>query len=57
MRPLAFCIAALALPVSVAAQTAPILDMHLHALGANDQGPAPVAICAPFPTFPAWDQR
>lgn len=34
----------------------PILDMHLHALGANAQGPAPVAICAPFPAFPAWDQ-
>lgn len=31
--------------------------MHLHALGANAQGPAPVAICAPFPSFPAWDQR
>ena len=29
----------------------PILDMHLHAMGANDQGPAPIAICAPFATF------
>jgi uncharacterized protein len=51
------CIALLASPLLVSAQTAPIIDMHLHALGANDQGPAPVAICAPFPTFPAWDQR
>lgn len=34
----------------------PVLDMHLHALGANDQGPAPVSICAPFSGFPAWDQ-
>ena len=35
----------------------PVLDMHLHALGVNDQGPAPVAVCAPFPSFPAWDAR
>jgi uncharacterized protein len=47
----------LAIPLSVSAQQAPIIDMHLHALGANDQGPAPVAVCAPFPAFPAWDQR
>jgi predicted TIM-barrel fold metal-dependent hydrolase len=26
----------------------PIIDMHLHALGANDQGPAPQSIGAPF---------
>jgi uncharacterized protein len=35
----------------------PIIDMHMHAMGANDQGPAPLAICTPFPEFPAWDQR
>lgn len=57
MKRYGFCILAVALPVSVSAQPAPIIDMHLHALGANDQGPAPVAICAPFPSFPAWDQR
>lgn len=48
---------AAALPASVSAQPAPIIDMHLHALGANDQGPAPIAVCAPFPAFPGWDQR
>lgn len=48
---------ALAWPMAVVAQPAPIIDMHLHALGANDQGPAPVAICTPFPRFAAWDQR
>lgn len=26
----------------------PIIDMHLHALHADDQGPPPVAICAPY---------
>ena len=35
----------------------PILDMHLHAMGANDQGPAPIPVCAPFDVFPAWDQK
>ena len=46
----------LAGPAAVAAQVPPpVLDMHLHALGADDQGPAPVPICAPFSAFPAWD--
>jgi uncharacterized protein len=26
----------------------PIIDMHLHAMHADDQGPPPVAICAPY---------
>ncbi len=47
-----------AVPLSVSGQSVPpILDMHLHALGANDQGPAPLAMCTPFPGFLAWDQR
>ena len=33
----------------------PIIDMHMHALAANHQGPPPVAICSPFDQFPAWD--
>jgi hypothetical protein len=33
----------------------PIIDMHLHALAADDQGPPPVAICTPINPFPAWD--
>lgn len=36
---------------------APILDMHLHALHAGDQGPPPVAICAPYPVIPTRDTR
>lgn len=26
----------------------PVIDMHLHALNANDQGPAPISVGAPF---------
>ena len=51
-------LAAIALLASAAANAAPpILDMHLHALGIADQGPPPVAVCVPFESFPAWDQR
>jgi uncharacterized protein len=33
----------------------PILDVHLHAAAADDQGPPPVAICTPIPEFLGWD--
>lgn len=33
----------------------PILDVHLHALGATEQGPPPVALCTPMPGILAWD--
>jgi hypothetical protein len=33
------------------AKNLPIIDMHLHALAANDQGPAPIKIDAPFEYF------
>ena len=33
----------------------PVIDMHLHALAADDQGPPPLAICTPIDPFPAWD--
>ena len=42
---------------SPARGTLPIIDMHLHAMAADDQGPPPVGICTPFPAFSAWDQR
>ena len=42
---------------AVAAAPLPVIDMHLHAMGAADQGPPPLAMCAPFPEFPVWDQR
>lgn len=35
----------------------PILDVHLHALAADAQGPPPLAMCTPFDSFPVWDPR
>ncbi len=34
----------------------PIIDMHLHALAADQQGPPPLAMCTPIYPFPVWDQ-
>ena len=55
MRRLILCLLA-TIPASGAAQQPPpILDMHMHALAADAQGPPPIAICAPFDELPAWD--
>ena len=35
----------------------PILDVHVHALAADDQGPPPLAMCTPIDPIPTWDQR
>ncbi|MFN1834946.1 amidohydrolase family protein [Balneola sp. MJW-20] len=35
----------------------PIIDMHMHAFPADQQGPPPLALCSPMEEFPAWDQR
>jgi uncharacterized protein len=35
----------------------PILDVHLHAKGAADHGPPPLALCTPMETMPVWDNR
>lgn len=35
----------------------PIIDMHLHALAADDQGPPPLKVGAPFKTFGANDPQ
>ena len=40
-----------------AAVPAPIIDMHMHALSADEQGPPPMGMCTPFEEFPEWDQR
>lgn len=47
---LSLWLAALCLVKIAAAQTRalPVIDMHLHALHANEQGPAPISIGAPF---------
>ncbi len=47
----------LALPLLCAAAQAqqPILDVHVHALPVDAQGPPPLGMCTPIPDFPAWD--
>lgn len=35
----------------------PVIDMHLHALGANDQGPAPLSMGIPFDNFGSHDPK
>ena len=37
--------------------SAAIIDMHLHALHADDQGPPPVRVCAPYAAMPVRDPR
>jgi len=50
---------ALAAPAGAAppARPAPIIDMHLHAMGASDMGPPGGSICAPYVTWPVRDAR
>ena len=56
-RLLVFALAVAAAPAAPAAAQPPILDMHLHASLAADQGPPPLAMCTPFQGFDAWDPR
>ncbi|HYJ29288.1 MAG TPA: amidohydrolase family protein [Allosphingosinicella sp.] len=49
-------LAALASPAE-ARPRPPIIDMHMHAMAADGQGPPPARLCSPRPTFDAWDQR
>lgn len=35
----------------------PIIDVHVHAMAADDQGPPPLAMCTPIDPMPTWDQR
>lgn len=44
-----------ACPPARAAENLPILDMHLHAMAADAQGPPPLGLCTPFPELPAWN--
>ena len=46
----------LAAPLA-AADRPPIIDMHMHALAADAQGPPPLGMCTPIEGFDAWDQR
>ncbi|MFM7783929.1 MAG: amidohydrolase family protein [Gammaproteobacteria bacterium] len=50
------CLAlALLVGCTAANERQPILDMHLHAVAADAQGPPPLGMCTPIPSFPAWD--
>ena len=56
MRTLTTVLAGAAVLGSTAAQPRePIIDMHMHALAADAQGPPPLAMCTPFAEFPVWD--
>ena len=54
MRKAAFLLCFLSFAVS-GEERLPIIDVHLHALPVDHQGPPPVAMCTPFP-LPVWDQ-
>jgi len=41
---------------AVAESTLPIIDVHMHALPYDQQGPPPLAMCTPM-AMPAWDQK
>jgi predicted TIM-barrel fold metal-dependent hydrolase len=58
MRGLAVIPAIVTLLIPIAAQQRdPIIDVHMHALAADAQGPPPLAMCSPTPEYPAWDPR
>jgi predicted TIM-barrel fold metal-dependent hydrolase len=39
------------------AKPEPIIDVHLHAVPVDSEGPPPLFICAPYDYWPAWDTR
>lgn len=53
MRPSLLLICLLSLAAN-GQERLPIIDVHMHALHADDQGPPPVAMCTPMPA-PVWD--
>jgi uncharacterized protein len=56
MRTLAAVAAFATLVIPLAAQQRePIIDVHMHALAADAQGPPPLGMCTPFPEYSAWD--
>lgn len=42
---------------TTAAVREPIIDVHMHALHADDQGFPPMGMCTPIVAMPVWDQR
>lgn len=41
--------------VGYAQEQLPVIDMHMHALAADSEGPPPLGMCTPIDPFPAWD--
>ncbi len=52
MKNILLAVVITAIPLYLQAQTAPIIDVHLHSAQAHDQGPPPVAMCVPIENFP-----
>ena len=49
------CYLTLAAPTWAQDGTGPVIDMHLHAKHANELGPPPLYLCAPFSFWPVKD--
>lgn len=58
MKSLSSVVAVLALHAAASAQETrpPIIDVHLHAQSATDQGPPPLAFCLPVRSWPAVER-
>ena len=41
---------------AAAQERPPVIDLHLHALAADDQGPPPLGVCFQRGNWPVWDQ-
>jgi predicted TIM-barrel fold metal-dependent hydrolase len=57
MRSIVFALGVALADAAHAQVPEPVIDVHLHALAANEQGPPPMGMCTPFHEFPVWDQR
>lgn len=51
------CFLTLAAPTWAQDDTGPVIDMHLHAKHADELGPPPLYLCAPFSVWPVKDAR
>jgi len=52
MRLFRLCLCLAVVGSASAQQRLPVIDMHLHALPADANGPPPLGLCAPFPDYP-----
>jgi hypothetical protein len=58
MRTVVFAAAMVVLalaPADMQVARMPVIDMHMHAMRADAQGPPPLGMCTPIAEFPAWD--